>query len=82
MEGVERTNAVITRFQQQRAGLRNLYAMDVDRKKNKNCYTCRGFGHLAKNCRNRGTGMNRKIETEDSNNLNEDGGTDSQCSLK
>jgi len=30
--------------------------MDVDRKKNRNCYNYRGFGHLARNCRNRRTG--------------------------
>ena len=23
---------------------------------NRNCYNCRGFGHLARNCRNRGIG--------------------------
>ena len=74
MEGVERTNAVMARFQQQGIELRNLYAMDVDKRKNKNCYTCRRFGHLAKNCRNREIGMNRRIKTEDSNNLNEDEG--------
>ena len=51
----------------QRAGLaqHNLYAMDVDRG-NRNCYSCRGFGHLAKNCRNRGIenriGEERRLE--------------------
>ena len=74
MEGVERTNAVMARFQQQGIELRSLYAMDVDKRKNKNCYTCRRFGHLAKNCRNREIGMNRRMKTEDSNNLNEDEG--------
>jgi len=29
--------------------------MDVDWG-NRNCYNCRGFGYLARNCRNRGTG--------------------------
>jgi len=42
--------------------------MDVDRRENRNCYTCEGFGHLARNCRNRGTGMNRRIEVEQDNN--------------
>jgi len=27
--------------------------MDVDRRKNRNCYNYGGFGHLARNCRNR-----------------------------
>jgi len=39
--------------------------MDVDRK-NRNCYNCGGFGHLAKNCRNRGIedriGKGRRLE--------------------
>jgi len=76
MEGVERTNAVMA-TPQQRAGFpqRNPYAMDVDRRENQNCYTCGGFGHLARNCRNRGM-MNRRMEVDqDSNsNLNGEGG--------
>jgi len=39
--------------------------MDVDRR-NKNCYNCREFGHLVRNCRNRGTenriGEKRRLE--------------------
>ena len=31
---------------------RNPYAMEVDRERN--CYACGGFGHLACHCRNRG----------------------------
>jgi len=79
MEGVERTNAAIV-TPQQKAGFpqRNLYAMDVDRRKNRNCYACGGFGHLARNCRNR-VRMNRRMEVEqDSNsNLNGEGGLES-----
>jgi len=30
--------------------------MDMNRRKNRNCYNCGGFGHLARNCRNRRTG--------------------------
>jgi len=30
----------------------NSYAIEVDRG-NRNCYNCEGFGHLARNCRNR-----------------------------
>ena len=26
----------------------NLYTIDVDRERN--CYNCRGFGHIARNC--------------------------------
>jgi len=47
--------------------------MDVDRN-NRNCYACGGFGHIARYCRNRGVGMNRRMETEDNNNLNGDKG--------
>jgi len=76
MEGIERTNAAMA-TPQQRAGFpqRNPYAMDVDRRENRNCYACRGFGHLARNCRNREM-MNRRMEVDqDSNsNLNGEGG--------
>jgi len=64
MEGVERTNAAMA-TPQQRAGFpqRNPYAIDVDRRENRNCYACREFGHLARNCRNRGM-MNRRMEVD------------------
>ena len=53
MEEIERTNAVVVRGQG--AGVphrQDLYAMEVDRERN--CYACRGFGHMAHHCRNRG----------------------------
>jgi len=54
MEGVERTNAVVVRGQGQGIGAprRDTYVMEVDR--GRNCYACRGFGHMAHHCRNRG----------------------------
>ena len=54
MKGVERTN-VIMMHPNQRAGFapHNLYAMDMDQE-NRNYYSCGGFGHLARNYRNRG----------------------------
>ena len=72
MEGVERTNVAMVRPQQQGAGFpqRNPYAMDVDRRENRNYYTCGGFEHLARNCRNRGMGMNRRMEVDQNSNLN------------
>ena len=75
MEEVERTNVVMARLQQQGAGFpqRNPYAMDVDRRENRNCYVCGGFEYLARNCRNR-MGMNRKMEIDQDNNLNGEGG--------
>jgi len=76
MEGMERINAAIV-TPQQRTGFpqRNSYAMDVDRRENRNCYTCGGFGHLARNCRNREM-MNRRMEVDQdiNNNLNGEGG--------
>ena len=63
----------MTRPQQIGAGFlaRNPYAMDMDRSWNRNCYTCRGFGHIARNCRNR---ENRRIEVDQVNsNLNGEG---------
>jgi len=61
MEGVERTNMVVVRGQGQGIGAplrRDPYAMEVDRRRN--CYACRGFGHMAYHCRNRERG--RAIE--------------------
>ena len=55
MEGVERTNAVVVRGAGQEAGVpprRDPFAMEVDR--GRNCFACRGFGHMARHCRNRG----------------------------
>ena len=55
MEGIERTNAVVVRGSGQGAGVpprQDLFAMEVDR--GRNCYACRGFGHMAQHCRNRG----------------------------
>ena len=57
IEGIERMNAVVVRGQGQgqNAGApprRDPYAMEVDRRRN--CYACRGFGHMACHCRNRG----------------------------
>ena len=59
MEGVERTNAVVVRGSGQGAGQsmgtpprQDPFAMDIDR--GRNCYACRGFGHMARYCRNRG----------------------------
>ena len=75
IEGVEKTNAAMVRPQQQGAGppQRNLYAMDVDRRENRNCYICGGFEHLARNYRNRGTGMNRRMEVDQDTNSNLNG---------
>ena len=54
MEEVERTNAVMIRKQRQWMGApkRNPYTIEVD--KGRNCYACRGFGHMAWHCRNWG----------------------------
>jgi len=59
MEGVERTNAVVVRGQGAEQGMGvplrwDPYAMEVGR--GRNCYACGGFGHMARNCRNRGRG--------------------------
>jgi len=78
MKEVERTNAAMARPQQQGTGFpqRNSYTMDMDRRENRNCYACGRFEHLARNCKNRGMGMNRRIEVDqDANsNLNGEGG--------
>ena len=62
MEGIERTNAVVVRGQG--GGIpprRDSYAMEIDR--GRNCFACGGFGHMARNCRNRGRVM-RRVEIE------------------
>ena len=69
MEGVERTNVVVVRGTGggQSGGVpprRDPFAMDIDR--GRNCYACGGFGHMARNCRNRGiqgrVADNRRVE--------------------
>ena len=59
MEEVKRTNAVVVRDIGQRSGQgagvpprQNPYVMEVDQRRN--CYTCGGFGHMARHCRNQG----------------------------
>ena len=71
IEGVERTNTVIV-CPSQRAEFTqyNPYAMAIDRR-NRNCYNCGGFGHLARNYRNKGTENRsrerRRLEYEQDN---------------
>ena len=40
---------------------RDPYVMEVDR--GRNCFACRGFGHMAHHCRNQGRGIveNRRV---------------------
>ena len=55
MKGIERTNVVVIRESGQDAGVPprwDPYAMEIDR--GRNCYACRGFGHIARHCRNQG----------------------------
>jgi len=74
MERVERTNVVMVNPQQRaRFSQKNLYAMDIDRREIRNCYTCEDFGHLTRNCRNRRVGINRRMEMDNNNNLNGEG---------
>ena len=64
MEEVERTNVGVVRGLGVGVGQntgtpprQNPYAMEVDR--GRNCYACGGFGHMAHNCRTRGSVMRR-----------------------
>ena len=56
MEGIERTNVVVRgQGQEQGVGVPprwDPYAMEIDRERN--YYTCGGFGHIAHHYRNRG----------------------------
>ncbi len=56
IEGVERINAVVVRESEQeiRAARRDPYMTEID--KERNCYTCGDFGHMAHHCRNWGRG--------------------------
>ena len=61
MEEVERTNVVVLRGAGQNTGItprRDPFVMEVNR--GRNCYMCRGFGHMARHCKNRGRGMQGK----------------------
>ena len=74
IEGVERMNVVMMHSNQKAEfAQHNPYAIDVDQE-NRNCYNCRGFGHLMRNCRNRGTGNRigegRRLEYRQNNGRN------------
>jgi len=71
MEGVERMNAVVVKGLGAGVGQnmgtsprRDPYAMEIDC--GRNCYTCGGFGHMARHCRNWGQRgrivENRRVE--------------------
>jgi len=65
MEGVEKTNTVVVREQEQgmEASRKDPYTMEVDR--GRNCYACRGFGHMAyyyRNWRKRRVMEGRRVE--------------------
>ena len=70
MEEVERMNAVVVRGQEAGVGQnveapprQDPFAMEVDC--GQNCYTCRGFRHIARHCRNRAGGrimQRRRVE--------------------
>jgi len=66
MEGVERMNMVMVRGPEQGTKVpprRDPYAMEVDW--GRNCYACRGFGHMAHYCKNRRrVAKGRRIEFE------------------
>jgi len=74
MEGVERTNVVMVHPNKQtELAPYNLYIIEID-KRNRNCYNCRGFRHLSRNCRNRRIGNRigeeRRLEyRENGNNI-------------
>ena len=78
MKGVEVINIVMLHPNQRTEFIPcNLYAMEVDRG-NRNCYSCRGFGYLAQNCRRQIIGQERRVEYKDNwnnrqNNLNRNG---------
>jgi len=69
MEGIERMNAVVVRGSGSRQNTgaslrRDPYTMEIDQ--GRNCYACRGFGHMAHHCRNQGqrgrVAENRRME--------------------
>ena len=67
MEEIKRMNTVVVRGQGQGVGVsprQDSYAIEVDRERN--CYACEGFGHMACYCRNRGRRVvgNRRLEYE------------------
>jgi len=52
--------------------------MEVDRRESRNCYNCREFRHLARNCRNRGIknriGDGRRLEYKQRLRMEENNG--------
>ena len=76
IEEIKKMNVVMICLQQQRIGLaqHNPYTIDVDKRKNHNCYNCEGFGYLTRNYRSRRTrnriGEERRLEYSGNNEQN------------
>ena len=82
---MERTNMEIVHPQQRvRLAQHNLHTMDVNKRENWNCYNCRSFEYLARNCRNRNRiGKGRRLEYggNDNNGQRKIGGENMQQNL-
>jgi len=66
IRGVERTNTTIVNLNQQTGFMprHNLHTVGIDIERN--CYSCRSFRHLARNCRNQKVmKQKRRMEYED-----------------
>ena len=64
IERVERTDATVVNLDQQTGFMLryDLYVMSVNREKN--CYNCKGFRYIARNCRNQERiGQGRRLES-------------------
>ena len=70
MKEVERTNMIMVNPQQQQTVFVprcDLYTIYIDQRRN--CYNCRGFGHIVRNFRNqRIVGQGRRLEYKNSLN--------------
>ena len=68
MKEIEKIDVVIVKLLPQKTGFmsrQDLYIIDIDRERN--CFNCRDFCHIVRNCKNQRIGQRRQISYQNNN---------------